>query len=276
MRTFAIAALGLALAAVPLAAPPAELKPETLEAYKRYVRLTDQRVEAELAHGSGFLLLDRLPEPRRADAWARVRRGELLVERMETRDPAARGEIEIPRGMVHHWAAIVFIPGATLDQTLALVQDYDSTQVHYAPDVARSKLLRREGDRFLAYMRFYRRKVVTAVLDTEHDVRYRRLSPARAFSRSEAVRIVEIEHPGTDRERALPAGNDRGFLWRLDAWWRFEERDGGTYVESEAVSLSRDIPFALGWIVGPFVKSVPRESLEHTLLSTRNALARKP
>jgi hypothetical protein len=275
MRSFVIGVLGTVLAAVPLAGPPAELKPETVEAYQRYVRLTDQRVAAELARDSGFLLPDRLPQARRADAWARLRRGELLVERMETRDPATQGEIGIPGGMVHHWAAIVFIPGATLDQTLALVQDYDSTHLHYAPDVARSKLLRRDGDRFLAYMRFYRKKVVTAVLDTEHDVRYRRLSPARAFSRSEAVRIVEIEHPGTDRERALPAGNDRGFLWRLDAWWRFEERDGGTYVESEAVSLSRDIPFALAWIVGPFVKSVPRESLEHTLLSTRSALARK-
>lgn len=271
MRTVLIAALALGLAAA--AVPPVELKPETLEAYKRYVRLTDQRVEAELARGSDFLLPDRLLTARRADAWARVRRGELLVERMETRDPATQREIEIPKGMVHHWAAIVFIPGATLEQTLALVQDYDATHVHYAPDVARSKLLGREGDRFLAYMRFYRKKVVTAVLDTEHDVRYRRLSPTRAFSRSEAVRIVEIEHPDTPRERALPPGNDRGFLWRLDAWWRFEERDGGTYVESEAVSLSRDIPFALGWIVGPFVKSVPRESLAHTLLSTRRALA---
>jgi hypothetical protein len=266
----ALVAITLLLALAPTAELPAELTPETLEAYRRYVRVTDAHVEAELARQEDFLLPDRLPADRRAALWERLRRGELVVERMESRDGDRK--IDIPKGMVHHWAGIILVPGATLDQTLTLVQDYDRTHIHYAPDVARSKLLSREGDRFRAYMRFYRKKVVTAVLDTEHDVRYRRLGPTRAFSRSEAVRIVELEHPGTDRERALPPGNDRGFLWRLDAWWRFEERDGGTYVESEAVTLSRDIPFALGWIVGPFVRSVPRESLEHTLVSTRNAL----
>ena len=77
---------------------------------------------------------------------------------------------------------------------------------------------------------------------------------------------------GTSR-RARGAGRQGGgYLWRLNSYWRFEERDGGVYLECESVSLTRDIPFGLGWIVGPFVTSLPRESLEFTLQTTRKKL----
>jgi hypothetical protein len=38
-------------------------------------------------------------------------------------------------------------------------------------------------------------------------------------------------------------------------------------MQIESVSLTRSIPTGLGWAVGPFVESVPRESLEFTLRS---------
>jgi hypothetical protein len=37
------------------------------------------------------------------------------------------------------------------------------------------------------------------------------------------------------------------------------------------VSLTRDIPTGLGWMIGPFVTSVPRESLTFTLTTARKA-----
>jgi hypothetical protein len=79
---------------------------------------------------------------------------------------------------------------------------------------------------------------------------------------------------GTERERALTGGEEHGFLWRLNTYWRCEERDGGVYVRVETVSLSRAIPRGLGWAVGPFVESVPRESVEFTLRRTVSALER--
>jgi hypothetical protein len=51
-----------------------------------------------------------------------------------------------------------------------------------------------------------------------------------------------------------------------------EERDGGVYVQSEVASLTRDIPTGLGWLVGPFVTSIPKETLLFTLESTRRAI----
>jgi len=107
------------------------------------------------------------------------------------------------------------------------------------------------------------------VLNTEHDARYFPLDATRCYSRSCATRIAEVEHPGTPEERELPPGNDQGFLWRLNSYWRFEERDGGVYVECEAISLTRPVPAGLGWLIEPFIKNLPRESLANTLRETR-------
>jgi hypothetical protein len=62
-------------------------------------------------------------------------------------------------------------------------------------------------------------------------------------------------------------------LWRLNSYWRFEERDGGVYVECRAISLTRDVPTGLGWIVEPIVRKLPRQSLINTLTATRQALS---
>ena len=164
------------------------------------------------------------------------------------------------------------IPGATVKDVLSLVQDYNNHANVYKPEVMRSRLVLHNGNEYKVFFRFLKKKVLTAVLNTDHDVHYEILSPHRALSRSWTTRVQEVENPGKPDEREKPAGNDSGFMWRLDTWWRFEERDGGTYVQCETVSLSRDIPFGLGWMVGPFVKSIPKESLAFSLGTTRSTL----
>ena len=64
-------------------------------------------------------------------------------------------------------------------------------------------------------------------------------------------------------------------MWRLNSYWRFKQEADAVIVECESISLSRDIPIALGWLVRPFVTSVPRESLESTLGSLRDALIQR-
>ncbi|MGB6499584.1 MAG: hypothetical protein WBF09_21525, partial [Candidatus Acidiferrum sp.] len=138
-----------------------------------------------------------------------------------------------------------------------------------------SKIESRDGDHFRVFLRFRRHKVITVVLDTEHDIRYFHDAPGRAHSRSSAVRIAEVENPGKSDERELPPGEDGGYLWRMETWWRMEEGDGGVYLQSEVVSLTRDIPTGLGWLVGPFVTSIPKETLTFTLESTKKAVESK-
>ena len=84
-----------------------------------------------------------------------------------------------------------------------------------------------------------------------------------------------MQDPGERTEHELPPGRDHGFMWRLDTFWRFQERDGGVYMECRAISLSRDLPAGLGWLINPIIHSLPRDSMTNTLEATRRALAAK-
>ena len=121
-------------------------------------------------------------------------------------------------------------------------------------------------------MRFRRKKIVTVVLNTEQDVTYFHDSATREHSRSSAVRIREVANPGTTEEKEKTPEEENGFLWKMETWWRMEERDGGVYVQNEAVTLTRDIPAGLGWLIRPFVTSIPKETLEFTMNATRTAV----
>jgi hypothetical protein len=252
---------------------PVTLRKATVDAFDRYVRLTDERNDAELQQRTALLWIDRSSDTVRAQAYAELKRGDVKLRRLETRENGAT--IHCPDGLIHHWVAVVFLPGAKLDEVLGLMQDYDHQSKYYAPDVERSKLESRDGDHFRAFLRFRRRKVITVVLDTEHDVRYFRDSESRAHSRSSATKIAQVENPGKTDEREKTPGDDGGYLWRMETWWRMIEADGGVYVQSEVVSLTRDIPTGLGWLVGPFVNSIPKESLTFTMEATRRAVAER-
>jgi hypothetical protein len=260
--------LGLSRAAVP---SPAELRPATVAAFDHYVRLADARNDSELKQGKPLLWIDGMPEAARKEAYAALRRGEVKIQKLETRNKDG-ASIPCPGGLIHHWVGLAFIPGAKLPDVLALMQDYDHQAKYYAPDVERSKLELRDGDHFRAFLRFRRHKVITVVLDTEHDIHYFHDSESRTHSRSSAIRIAEVENPGKPDEREKTPGDDGGFLWRMETWWRMIEADGGVYVQSEVVSLTRDIPAGLGWLIGPFVTSIPKESLTFTLDATRKAV----
>jgi hypothetical protein len=260
-------------AAEPAAAPPPKLREETAQAFDRYVELTDAQNEAELKAGSSFFWVDRLPAVEREQAYAALKRGEVKMKKLDTRDNGT--EIECPHGLIHHWTGVAFVPGATLDQVLAELEDYDHHVEYYSSDIERSKTESRDGDHFRIYYRIRRHKIVTVVLDTEFDVQYFRDAPGRAHSRGTSVRIAQVENAGKSNEREKPPGDDDGYMWRVETWWRMQERDGGVYVQSEVASLTRDIPAGLGWLIGPFVNSVPKESLTSTLEATRRAVQKK-
>jgi hypothetical protein len=265
------AVLALVMACLPVeGAPGVELRPATNAAYDRYVALTDQRNNRELQTGQHLLWIDSLGESDRAKAYAELKQGQVKMSKLETRDNGA--EISVPDGMIHHWVGLAFIPGAHVDDVLGILEDYNHQSGYYAPDVVESRIESRDGDHFRVFLRFRRHKVVTVVLDTEHDVRYFRDSPTQAHSRSATVRISQVDNPGKKDEHDRPPGNDDGFLWKMDTWWRVVERDGGVYVQSEVASLTRDIPTGVAWLVRPFVTSIPEESLAFTMEATRKAV----
>lgn len=254
------------------AAEPAlpKLKAETTAAFNHYMQIVEGRNAEELKRGTGLLWIDGLPAVEKKQAYAELKSGGVQLKQLDMLDEGKHAEC--PGGMIHHWVGVVFVPGARLDEVLDILEDYNRHAEYYAPEVVEAKIERHEGDHFRVFLRFRRHKVITVVLDTEHEVDYFRDAPGRAHSRSSAARIAEVQDAGKSDEREKPPGDDGGFLWRMETWWRMEEGDGGVYVQSEAASLTRDIPAGLGWMVKPFVTEIPKESLTFTLQATRKAV----
>ena len=264
--------LGLACLAWLAGAAPArvaELKPKTVEAWERHVALTEERIERELASGRGFLVQDFFGEPAGERCRAEASQGKVCIVEMQ----ASSETVEVPGGLIHHWMGSIFVPGANLESLLAWVKDYDEHH-RFFDEVEASRLIARDGERFEMFLRLKRTKILTLHYNTTPEVMYRRHSPSRASSMSRTTRIAELENAGQADEREKTPGEERGFLWRLNSYWRFEEREGGVAVSCESLSLSRGLPFGVGWLIKGYIKSVPRESMEATLVGLREGYAK--
>jgi hypothetical protein len=264
-------ALFIALIAAPeaLRAGLFSLREATIQAFSTYIVKTEAQNAESLLRGP-FLWVDRFPDKERSAALAKLKSGEVELRRLSLNGTG--GSHDIPGGMIHDWEGIIFIPGVKLDDVLKVLQDYNHHATYFAPDVAGAKIESRNGNQFRVFLRFRRQKIVTVVLNTEHVVTYYRDSPFRAHSRSSAVRIAQVEDPDGPNEKEKTPGEDDGFLWRMETWWRMEERDGGVYVQNQVVSLTRDIPTGLAWLIAPFISKIPKETLDFTLQATRKAV----
>ncbi|HUL16736.1 MAG TPA: hypothetical protein VLV88_12115 [Terriglobales bacterium] len=250
----------------------AELQEKTIAGFQSYVRIAEERMQRELANPKTFLLLDGLSAEERGTKEALLRAGRVIVINMKKDDDD--DEPPVPDGLVHHWMALVFVPGVHLKQVIAFVQDYGRYPELYKPDVQRATVKNANGQTFRVDMRLYRKLIVTAVYDTEFEDRYFPMDATHEFSNSRATRISEVANPGEANEYDKPVGNDRGYLWRLNTYWRYEEKDGGVYIQVEFIALSRSVPFIYAWLVNPYIRSVPRDYLTHLLATTKDALIR--
>jgi hypothetical protein len=257
---------------IALAAPgrvAAEPPPATASAFNAYIGAVESRLARQHGSQTGFLA----PAASDPQSEARLRRGELIVEKI-----APPTSLDLPGAMLHHWRGTAFAAGATAADFERLMKDFNAYPKHFSPQVLRAKVLTQPDDgrhnRFQGVMRVRQQHVITVVMDMTYDISFARLDTQHGYSISRSTQISEIGSPGTGAEHVLTSSQEHGFLWRLNTYWSYEERDGGLYMQIESVSLTRSIPYGLAWAVGPFVESVPRDSLEFTLRSTCNALRR--
>jgi hypothetical protein len=267
-RIFAIAVV-LAIGFVRLA-HAAELKPATVEAFERYRRIAEATIEQDTSSPDRFLHVFHGDAAARSKADVLLRRGEVVVDRLRATDNGHR--IEVPDGLIHHWIGSIFVPNVTLRTAVAVLQDFDQHADLFRPNIQRSKILEHDTDRFRITLRFYMKKIVAVTVDTESLVEFTPRGPDRETSAIRSVRVNEIEGAGTPDEREKPDGHGGGYMWRMNTYWRFLERNGGTYIECEALTLSRSIPTGLGWLIGPVVASIPRDMLTSALQATRRSL----
>ena len=248
MRFLSFAARMLPLLALPAALNAqfmTELAPQTNQAFEQYEKAAEARMDWQ-AHLS--------PAP-----------GEVKIAASE-----ANSLIEVTGGLIHDWRAATYAQGATVEQVLAVLEDYANYKTIYAPEVTDSRVLSHDGNRWRLYLRLVKKKVLTVTLDTEYEADYKSLGNGRWAKLSHSVKLTEVSGG-----KQLPAGTGHGFLWRLDSYWLVEPRPDGVYMECRSISLSRNIPAVLDWIVRPMVTSVPRESLRGTLEATVRALGKQ-
>lgn len=273
VRAIPVVALLAVLTATPQLCQPAELKAETVKAFNDYVSAREIETGRAEQRKDGLLWIDGLPAEQRVREYAALQRGEIAVR--DIRPPETANNGSIPGGLIHDWVGIVFVPGTSVAQTLAVLQNYDQDQKYYQPDVLESKTLAHKDNEFEVFLRIKRTRIATVVFNTKYDVRYTVVNSELAYSRSYSTRIAEVENPDSPQEREMPPGYDHGFLWRLYSYWTFYQVDGGTYIQCEAISLTRGIPAGLGWVVRPFLQSIPEESLRFTLGASRDAVLKQ-
>ena len=246
----------------------AALRPESLLAWTAYIQATERRIARQNSARDRFLSTDL-----EAD-WALRRHalstGDILVDRVEFADDS-RTVMDVPSAMLHHWRGAVFVPGASLEVVLDALENGQPGQ--HQEDVLEARVIERGPRVSRVFLRLERRKLMTVVYDTEHIVRVDRYGRTRGTSHSMATKIAEVRNVGTADEYEVPQGQDRGFLWRWNTYWRYEQVLGGVIAECESVSLSRPIPLGLGTLVGGLVRSTAEESMARTLDAFRRRFA---
>ncbi len=238
----------------------AALSRSSLHTYSQYVTQQESRAAAQQRSSKDFLYIDSKPNLR-----AHLRNGKLFTERIA--NPS------VPSAYASHWLGAAFFPSATIAKLKQVDQDYDRYNVYYSPDILKSKLLSRDGDRFQIYYRLKKKKVLTAVFDTKHEIVYSSISPTRLAITSRTTDVREVEDAGEADEKVLAPGEGSGFLYAMNSIWRMEEADGGVYVECEAMTLARSIPFGIGAVAKPIIEGFAVESLQSTLEAKKRAVA---
>jgi hypothetical protein len=259
LGTFLVAALLILAAAAK--SKGAELRPETLKAWDSYVQAQNARV-SEYSSATPFLWSDQA-----SDRVTRMHNGEVVVA------PFGANPHRVPEGLIHHWIGAVFLPGARLDDVLSVVRNYEKYKDVYAPNVIESRLSHQTETEDAFSLRMLNKAVVAKfALDTEFQNSFKRLDENRWYGISYTTRVREIENYGLPGEHQAPADTGRGLIWRLYSISRFEQRDGGVYVELEAVALSRDVPGPVRWLVDPIVRRTSRSSIQISLEKTEQAV----
>jgi hypothetical protein len=166
--------------------------------------------------------------------------------------------IDVAGGSIHHWKGSTLIRHTTVDRVVDALMHPGTPPPQ--DDVLESRVLGRQGETIRVYLKLARSAIVTVVYDTEHMVTFRRHSATLATSRSVSTKIAET------------GGGDRGFLWRLNSYWRYSRSGEDVRVDLESISLSRDVPWGVRTLATPIVNRIARESMARTLTSVSRFL----
>ena len=236
----------------------AQPSPTAVTVFNTYTQSIETRLAQQHHSSTNFLSVSSDPQ-----TLTRLRSGEIILENLIPTHAETSG------ALLHHWRGTAFAPSATAADFERLLTNFNAYPKNFSPEVLQANLISQQNGHTFASMRVRQRHVITVLMDTAYDITFGRLDANHGYSISQSTRISELD-PKTNL--ALSPSEEHGFLWRLNTYWSYEERDGGLYLQIESVSLTRAIPTGLGWAIRPYVESIPRESLDFTLRSAVNAI----
>jgi hypothetical protein len=241
----------------------ATLHQETVSAWDDYVNKADAQLRERVRPGGKFLWT--FEDPERA---AQVHKGEIVVAPAPGPNPR-----KVPGGMIHHWIGAAFLPNLKIDDVLGVTRDYDRYKNFFSPSVVDSKMISIDGqaDKF-SMLLMNKAFFLKTALDTDYEANTVRLDSCRVYSIAKTTRVQEIDEYGHPGERKIAEGEGSGVIWKLHSVSRLEQRDGGVYVELEAMALSREIPMAVRFVADPIVRRVSRNSILLSLQQTEDAV----
>ena len=236
----------LLLAFISLAIPPglhAQLKPETQHDFDCYIQSAEARMDAR----KPFVL---------ADADSALNQKLVKNQKVETIAANGANPHKLSGAQLYDWIGTVFIPGASLDRLIHMLQDYDRRPQYFPETISASKLLCRTGEN---HFRYTMRLKEPAVIDVESDVVWERVDQHRWRCHSYSTNTSEV-------------GKDHGYLRRLYSYWRFAEGDKGVYVESETITMSDEFG-SMARTFGSLLLGInPEKSLRHSLGAMRESI----
>ncbi len=240
-----------------------KLSPETVSAFEAYARQVESQLNERWDGKRNFLYIEDDQQNEQ-----QVLQGQLFIKQMNNGKP-----VEIKDGLIHDWLGAVYIPDATTERVVNILEDFDHHKDIY-PAVSKSHTLERDGNNVKGYWRLEQKGLVPVILDVDQDAHYTRLAPGKWKGENYARNITEVDTSLFTRGRRFPVGQGHGFLWRLYGYWSLQAYKNGVLAECRTLSLSRDIPQGLAWAVGPYVQKMPQSSLTSTLKETRNAASK--
>ena len=239
------------------------LTPQTIAEFERYQAGVDSQIASQISGAQPFLWIQQRTEERR-----RAEAGEVVTHAF-----TGSNGLSVTGGLVHDWVGVVYLKGLRLDAVKQFLLDTERHPRAYS-EVKAARTLSRSSDQSVTKLRMVKKKVLTVVLDAEYANQWQSPGPDKWAFSARSRKIEEVERSGGE-EKILAAGTGYGFLWRMNSQWLLREDDGGVWAELRVVSLSRDAPHGLGWMIKPMIRDFPAEGITSTLRQTQQALMKR-
>ncbi len=239
----------------------AALKPETVREFDSYQTTVDQELQQRVRGQKAFLWIDEHAGMKRE-----AEDGQVVTYAITGTDGRP-----VSNGLVHDWVGDIFLRGIKLETIREFLLATERHPTVYR-DVKQAKVLSREPNGSVTLLRFLKKKYLTVVLDVEFKNDWRQPEAGRWIMNARSTKVSEVQEAGTPQENALPPDSGHGFLWRMNSHWALRQEAGGTWVELRSVTLSRDTPRGLGWMIRPLIRNFPSEAIHGTLESAQKAL----